>query len=129
MFVDDRSIGAPPHIPDAAAIPARRLLQACAREAWRQAAEAARLDAAFGDVLAATGTPAPDGTSQGLTRTISEKLQQIDRLRQETQGLAALLDHLAALPSLASPVSTDQLRSCVPLVTQQDRLMSPPVRT
>lgn len=122
MFIDEPA----PSDPDGTtvtAIPARLLLASCAREAARQARQIALMDEAFGTALAPArsggqGTP----NSDALFHALRSRLQEIDRLRQEAQGLADVLHLLAAAPT-ETDVPTDRIRACTPLVALRDRLV------
>lgn len=123
MFIDEPTPSGI-HVATTTAIPARALLRACAQEAERHARQIAFLDEAFGTAIAPAETsddmpPQPDRLLQVLHR----RLQQIDSLRQEAQGLAAILHLLASAP-MEMDVPTDCIRTCTPLVALRDRLMS-----
>lgn len=124
MFIDEDPAPHPAHDSSGAEVGVAPLLIACAAEATRQAAEVARMDEGFGLALEASrrdgaGMPAP-----ALGRELAASLQQIDRLRQETQGLARVLTLLARVTDRRGMLPVADVRACTPLVALQHRLLS-----
>ena len=124
MFIEDSPADLPPNTQVDSNISTRLLLAACAREADRQARKIAHLDMAFGQALEARRCGDLQSTPlASLPRTLAVNLQQIDRLRQEMQGLANVLDLLAHVPSMDGDLRSDLIRTCTPLVALRDRLL------
>ena len=113
MIVDDDGAAAPG--PDATRprLTAQELLSACVLEAERQAEALTRLDAAVGLAL-----------SGGTARADPRMLQQIDLLRQESQGLARVLRLVEQARSPEDVLDAAALSGCLPVADQRRRLMS-----
>lgn len=129
MFIDDDPLDAAETVTPTDEIGAGALLAACVAEAERQAAALHQLDAALGAALVMARRPpgnAVDGAA--LISALAADLQQADRLRQESEGLARALALLARLPPPSGTVRADEVRRCTPFVALQQRLLSPPGR-
>lgn len=125
MFIDEDRCSPPDRSDVPATIPARNLLTACAAEAGRQAAAAARLDVALGAALGVIRTSTAQARDwPDALAPLAAELQQVDLLRQELQGLGRTLALLAEVRSLATSVSADRVRTCAPLGELQRRLLS-----
>lgn len=113
--------------PDAPAdrgIAAQDLLFACATEMRRQAAEMAALDAALGRLLELwNGSASQPGAQPGLLPSHLRDLQKADQLRQESEGLATILDLLAQAGGSLTTIRFEAIRAGTPLRDQQTRLL------
>lgn len=128
MFIEDLGLADHPPCDDEEEVTAAAVLRSCAEEATRQAGAIARMDEAFGLALMAgqsteLDVPGP-GPGPGMTRTLAASLQQVDRLRQEAEGLARVLSLLAQLPPRRTTLLPAELRACTPLVALQHRLLA-----
>lgn len=107
-------------------IGAQALLVACATEAARQARAMNQLDAVLGDALQTmSGAPHPVTSSPSSLSALIGGLQSADRLRQEIEGLAGVLELLASLDTLAVVIRAEQVRARTPLAALQQRLLVP----
>lgn len=97
--------------PPAPAVPARQLLAACAGEAARLAGAIDRLDREMARLLREVDRP---GTVP----------QQIDLLRQEAAGLAALLHLVAGAPTPDHVVDHETVAGLLKLRAQQGRIFA-----
>ncbi|MCU4651587.1 hypothetical protein N8I71_02010 [Roseibacterium sp. SDUM158016] len=114
MIVDDQG-----GEPDGAPVPwhppgALDVLDACVREADRQAEMLSRIDKALGCALAS-----------GDLRPGLPLLQSIDLLRQESQALARVLRIVAEDPSPDRRLDVAQLSGCIPVARQRARMLAP----
>ena len=105
-------------------IAARDLLLAVSRELARQAARMADLDAAIGAVALLLRDGPVNGRHGGVQGHLAARLQQADLLRQEMEGLVAIVE-LAIAQDPGSMVPTERLRSCTPLRDLCNRLVTP----
>jgi hypothetical protein len=87
------------------------LLNACAAEANRQAAAVQDLDGFVGDVL-----------MRGAAAADPKALQKLDLLRQEAEGLARVLQLVAAQAERGTLVDGHDLTACLPLAAQRARI-------
>ena len=125
MFIDDDPRDALAATDMPTRITARDLLLACASEAWRQSAAAARLDAVLGASLGAmrsSGSAVSDRPE--ALAPLAGELQKADLLRQELEGLARTLALLANVRSFSASLTAEQVRLCAPLGELQGRLLS-----
>ena len=105
-------------------IAAQDLLFACATEMRRQAADMATLDAALGRLLELWNRSASQpGAQSGLLPSLLRDLQKADQLRQEIEGLAAILDLLAQAGGSPATIQFEAIRAGTPLRDQQTRLL------
>lgn len=108
-------------------IAASALLEACAAEVRRQAADLAALDRALGVALAhlrrSDTPPLLDGAHLSV---VMRELQGLDRLRQESEGLARTMALLARVQDLSQGISAQDLRGCTVMAALHARLLAPP---
>lgn len=101
------------------------LFAACSDELRRQALALGRLDAALGEALLAIRRQPPGADPGGpVSPALLSELQQADRLRQEAEGLARVLDLIVGGATLSGTVPSDRVRACSPLADLQDRLLA-----
>lgn len=96
------------------------LLSACAVELRRQAVAMGALDAALGGILDLWRA----GEARALHPALLRDLQKADHLRQESEGLARVLDLLVQAGPSCTAIRSAAIRACTPLLDQQDRLLA-----
>lgn len=107
-----------------AGLPIRSLLAACAFEAAHLASALSDLDATLAAAIAASFPP-PRAEGHGAApNAMLRGLQNADRARQEAEGLAALLNRLAATGDLDGTLPADAVTACLPLLTQRRRIIA-----
>jgi hypothetical protein len=87
------------------------LLLSCALESKRQAHSMKSLDLLVGDLLL-----------KGSAAANPLALQKLDLLRQESDGLARVLELLARQADPKEPLDTEKVASCLSLSLQRDRI-------
>ena len=101
------------------------LLVACAAAMRRQADAMGKMDVALGKVLEHLRRPAlPTGAAASICGSLMRDLQRADRIRQEAEGLAKVLEVVACSGTVEGSIPTDALRGCTPLAELQARLFA-----
>ena len=120
MIFIGNSPDAPVSLPPDQDIAMADLLSACASELRHQAIAMATLDTALGGILDLWRA----GERRDLHPALLRDLQRADHLRQETEGLARVLDMLVQAGPSTDPIRSAAIRACTPLLAQQDRLLA-----